>query len=82
MAIRVTDPATAQPYRLGVTLLAALQNRGDFEWKRDGAALTRLVGTPRLLEDLRLGKTVEQIVDADRADHEAWRRARASVLLY
>jgi hypothetical protein len=35
-----------------------------------------------LLDDLRRGKTVQQILDADRADHEAWRRARAWVLLY
>ncbi len=82
MAIRVTDPATAQSYRFGVTLLAALSSRAGFEWKRDGAALTWLLGTPRLLDDLRRGKTVEQILDADRADHAAWRRVRKSALLY
>ena len=82
MRVRVTDPAAAESYRLGVTLLATLSKRPEFEWKRDGAALTWLVGTPRLLDDLRLGKTVQQILDADHADHEAWRRARASVLLY
>ena len=82
MVIRVTDPATAQPYSLGVTLLAALSSRADFEWRRDGAALTWLVGTPRLLDDLRRGKTVEQILDVDRADHAAWRRLRKPALLY
>jgi uncharacterized protein YbbC (DUF1343 family) len=82
MVVRVTDPATAQPYRLGVTLLAALQSRAGFEWKRDGAVLTWLVGTSRLLDDLRRGKTVEQILDADRADHAAWRRVRKPALLY
>ena len=82
MMVRVTDPATAQPYRLGVTLLAALSSRTGFEWKRDGAALTWLLGTSRLLDDLRRGKTVEQILDADRADHEAWRRVRKPALLY
>jgi len=82
MVIRVTDSATAQPYRLGVTLLLALQSRAGFEWRKDGAALTWLVGTPRLLDDLRRGKTVEQILDADRADHEAWRQLRKPALLY
>jgi uncharacterized protein YbbC (DUF1343 family) len=82
MVVRVTDPATAQPYRLGVTLLSVLQSRAGFEWKRDGAALTWLVGTSRLLDDLRRGKTVEQILDADRADHAAWRRVRKPALLY
>jgi uncharacterized protein YbbC (DUF1343 family) len=82
MRVEVTDPATAEPYRFGVELLVAIQNRGEFEWTRDGAALTRLVGTPRLLDQLRGGMTVEQIVAADRAVHEAWRRERASMLLY
>jgi hypothetical protein len=82
MRIRVTDSVTAEPYRFGVALLAALQSQDGFEWRKEGAALTWLVGTPRLLDDLRRGKTVQQILDADRADHEAWRRARASVLLY
>ena len=82
MRIRVTDPAAAQTYRLGVELLAALQNRDGFKWGRDGESLTRLVGTPRLLDDLRQGRTVEQIIEADRAAHESWRRARASALLY
>jgi uncharacterized protein YbbC (DUF1343 family) len=82
MAVRITDPATAQPYRLGVTLLAALQSRAGFKWRKDGAALTWLVGTPRVLDDFRRGKTVEQILDADRADHAAWRRVRKPALLY
>jgi uncharacterized protein YbbC (DUF1343 family)/beta-glucosidase-like glycosyl hydrolase/CubicO group peptidase (beta-lactamase class C family) len=82
MSVRVTDPASAQPYRLGVALLAALQSRPGFEWRRDGEALTWLLGTPRLLDDLRDGRTVEQIIESDRAEHDAWRRARESALLY
>ncbi len=82
MRIRVTDPASAQSYRLGIELLVALQGLEEFEWGQDGASLTRLVGTPRLLEDLRHGMTAEQIVEADAAAHEAWRRERASSLLY
>jgi uncharacterized protein YbbC (DUF1343 family) len=82
MHVRVIDPAAAQPYRLGVELLIALQGREEFKWGQDGASLTRLVGTPRLLDDLRQGMTAEQIVEADAAAHEAWRRDRASSLLY
>jgi beta-glucosidase-like glycosyl hydrolase/uncharacterized protein YbbC (DUF1343 family) len=82
MRVRVTDPASAEPYRLGIELLTALQGEADFEWRRDGEALTWLVGTQRLLDDLRRGKTVEEIIEADRVDHEAWRRARESALLY
>jgi uncharacterized protein YbbC (DUF1343 family) len=82
MEIRVTDRAAAEGYRLGVTLLAALQNHPEFEWKPNGEALAKRVGTPRLLDDLRQGKTVDEIIEADQPDHEAWRRDRASVLLY
>ena len=82
MKVRVTDAASAEPYRLGIELLTALKDEAEFEWRRDGEALTWLVGTQRLLDDLRRGKTVEEIIEADRADHEAWRRARESALLY
>jgi beta-N-acetylhexosaminidase len=82
MRVRVTDPAAAEPYRLGVALLVALMSRDDFEWEDEGAALTRLVGTRKLLDDLRRRRSADQIIEADRADHEAWRRDRASALLY
>jgi uncharacterized protein YbbC (DUF1343 family) len=82
MRIRVTEPTAAEPYRLGVELLVALQGDVDFEWRRDGAALTWLVGTSRLLDDLRQGRSVKEIIEADSEDHERWRRERASALLY
>jgi uncharacterized protein YbbC (DUF1343 family) len=82
MRVRVTDPGSAEPYRLGVELLGALMSRDDFEFKRDGEALAWLLGTPGLLDDLRRRRTVDQIIEADRADHEAWRRERSSALLY
>ena len=82
MRVRVTDPAKAESYRLGVELLAALQGLEGFEWGRDGEALTWLVGTPRLLDDLRGGMTADQIIEADRAAHDEWRRDRAPILLY
>jgi uncharacterized protein YbbC (DUF1343 family) len=82
MHVRVIDAAAAQSYRLGVELLVVLQGLEEFRWDRDGASLTRLVGTPRLIEDLRRGMTAEQIVAADSAAHDEWRRDRASSLLY
>jgi uncharacterized protein YbbC (DUF1343 family)/beta-glucosidase-like glycosyl hydrolase/CubicO group peptidase (beta-lactamase class C family) len=82
MEVRVTDVDAAEPYRLGVELLAALMSRDDFEWEDDGAALIRLLGTRTVLDDLRRRRSVEQIIDADRADHESWRRERESALLY
>lgn len=82
LIVRVTDPAKAQPYRLGVTLLSALSSRCEFEWTRDGAALTWLAGTPRLFDDFKAGKTVDQILEADRADHATWRAKRSEALLY
>ncbi|HKV06974.1 MAG TPA: DUF1343 domain-containing protein [Thermoanaerobaculia bacterium] len=80
--VRVTDPAAAEPYRLGIALLAALSRQSSFEWRDGGDALTGLLGTPRLLQDLRAGKTVEEILAADAADHAAWRRDRRPALLY
>jgi beta-glucosidase-like glycosyl hydrolase/uncharacterized protein YbbC (DUF1343 family) len=82
MRVRVTDPKAAEPYRLGIELVAALRSEPEFEWRRDGEALTWLVGTRRLLDNLHSGKTVEEIIEADTADHEAWRRERESALLY
>jgi len=82
MRIWVTDPGSAESYRLGVELLVALRGLEEFEWRQDGAALTRLVGTPQLLNQLRRGLTAGQIVESDAAAHDAWRRDRASSLLY
>lgn len=80
--VRVTDPEKVEPYRLGVTLLAAFSQLPGFAWRDYGEAFTRLLGTPRLLQDLRARKTVEEILAADAADHAAWRRERLPVLLY
>jgi uncharacterized protein YbbC (DUF1343 family)/CubicO group peptidase (beta-lactamase class C family) len=80
--VRVTDPTMAEPYRLGVTLLAILSQQPGFEWRDGGDALTHLLGTPRLREDLQAGKTVEEILADDEADHAAWRRDRQPALLY
>jgi CubicO group peptidase (beta-lactamase class C family)/uncharacterized protein YbbC (DUF1343 family) len=80
--VTVTDAGAADPYRLGVELLAALVNQPGFAWLRDGEALTWLVGTPRLGERLAAGLSPDAIVAADAADHAAWRAARRPALLY
>ncbi len=82
LRVRVTDPARAEPYRLGLELLAAVSRQPGFEWRDDGAALTRLLGTARVFDQLRRGDPVDAILAADRADHEAWRAARRPALLY
>ncbi len=79
--VHITDPALAQPYRLGVELLAALATQPGFEWRRDGAALTWLIGSAKLHEQLP-ANSVEKILDSDRADQRRWREARARHLLY
>ncbi|HEX4952405.1 MAG TPA: glycoside hydrolase family 3 N-terminal domain-containing protein [Thermoanaerobaculia bacterium] len=81
-SVQVEAPAAAQPYRLGLALLAALSRQEGFEWREDGAALTRLLGTPKVLAALRAGTPVEEILAADEADHLAWREARRPALLY
>jgi uncharacterized protein YbbC (DUF1343 family) len=81
-AVRVTDPESASPYRLGVTLLYALSRQPGFSWQQDGEGLTRLLGTPRVIEQLRAGASVAEILGADAADHAAWREVRRPYMLY
>ena len=80
--VRVTDPGKAEPYRLGLSLVAALSRLPEFEWRRDGEALGWLLGTPRVFQSLSQGRSIEEILATDRADHEAWRLARGPALLY
>ncbi len=80
--IVVTDPASAQPYRLGIELVRVLARLPGFEWRRDGEALTWLLGTPGVFRDLKDGKSSGEIRTADAADHVAWRRERRAAFLY
>ena len=82
LAVRVTDAAVAEPYRLGLELLAAVSRQAGFEWRRGGEALTWLVGTPRVYDDLAAGKSVADLLAADRQAHAEWRETRRSALLY
>lgn len=78
----VTDRSTAEPYRLGVILVTELMKQPEFEWRREGAALTWLMGTPHLYEDFQASMSVDEIVAFDEDDHEAWRQERQPFLLY
>jgi beta-glucosidase-like glycosyl hydrolase/uncharacterized protein YbbC (DUF1343 family) len=80
--VEVVEDSDVQPYRLGVSILRAIAGHPDFEWRREGEALTWLLGTDRVHRDLAAGASVEEIVAVDRVDHEAWREARRQFLLY
>ncbi len=80
--VHVTDAKIASPWRLGVELLVALSRQPGFAWNKDGEGLEWLIGTPVLLERLRAGKSVDDILAADNQDLEAWRRERQAALLY
>jgi hypothetical protein len=80
--VEITDTAAVEPFRLGVALTRQLMGQPGFEWRRGGEALTWLLGTDRVLADLLAGKTVDEIVAVDAADHERWRQQRLPYLLY
>lgn len=80
--VEVADAHHANPYRLGVELLVRLSKLEGFAWRRDGEALTWLLGTPRLGEALRRGLSVDEILALDAESHRAWRLARRESLLY
>jgi uncharacterized protein YbbC (DUF1343 family) len=82
LALRVTDPALARPYALGVTLLHALRRLPGFAWRDDGRALDALVATRRLREALAAGRTPAEILAADATHHVSWRERRRPSLLY
>lgn len=81
-AIRVTDAHDVSAYRLGIALLHRLQREPEFAWRDGGDALTWLLGTPRVYEQLAADADVEAILAADAADHQAWRDTRRPYLLY
>jgi uncharacterized protein YbbC (DUF1343 family)/beta-glucosidase-like glycosyl hydrolase/CubicO group peptidase (beta-lactamase class C family) len=82
LRIEVTDAALADPYRLGVALLAGLARQPGFDWQRRGAALGWLISSPALFDSLAAGRSVDEIVAADAAASEAWRVERRPFLLY
>jgi uncharacterized protein YbbC (DUF1343 family) len=80
--IEVTDPRLADPYRLGIALLAQLSRQPGFAWSRGGEALAWLMGTAQPGDALRAGGTIESILAADEPALAAWREERRAALLY
>jgi uncharacterized protein YbbC (DUF1343 family) len=80
--VRVTDRPAAQPFPLGLRLLAALRRHREFEWVRGGAWLDTLCGTRAVRAALERGERVEAILAAEAPGIESWRRERAASLLY
>ena len=80
--VRVTDPAAARPWALGLRLLIALRRHPEFEWVREGAWLDTLSGTKAVRAALERGDGVETILAAEEPAIERWRRERAASLLY
>jgi uncharacterized protein YbbC (DUF1343 family) len=80
--VHVADPKATRPYALGVALLRALRAQAGFEWRDKGAALDRLVGTPKLRAALERGDSADAILQADAAAMEAFRERRKAALLY
>jgi len=80
--IEVTDSDAIDGYALGIEIVSRLSRHSDFEWRREGQALTWLVGTPKLLEAFERGSSVREIVEGDHGDHRAWRAKRQPFLLY
>ena len=80
--VQVSDSAHAEPYRLGITLLELLSQQPGFAWRRDGEALTWLLGNDRIIQDFKAGRSTSEILAADATDLSTWRRQRREVLLY
>jgi uncharacterized protein YbbC (DUF1343 family) len=82
LQIGVTDPRSADPYRLGVGLLVALRRDPAFRWRDGGAALDGLVGTRRLRDAVDRGESVDAIVARDVDAVARFLKERAPALLY
>jgi uncharacterized protein YbbC (DUF1343 family) len=82
LRVRVTDPALARPWALGLGLLIALRRHPEFQWVREGAWLDTLTGTKAVRAAIERGDAAGAILDAEAPAIERWRRERASSLLY
>jgi uncharacterized protein YbbC (DUF1343 family) len=82
LRVRVTDPAAARPWALGLRLLIALRRHPEFEWVREGAGLDTLCGTKAVRASLERGDGVETILAAEEPAIERWRLERKASLLY
>jgi uncharacterized protein YbbC (DUF1343 family) len=79
--VSVRDADASRPYELGIQLLRFLHAQHGFAWAAP-TALDDLVGTSRLRRALDSGESVAQILAADAAAIEKFRRDRVRFLLY
>lgn len=83
LRVRVTDAKQAEPYALGLSLLAALKRlHPQFRWPAGGAAFDTLLGTRAVREALERGEGARAILGRDALAIEAFRRERSDALLY
>jgi hypothetical protein len=73
--LSVRDAAASRPYELGIQLLRFLRAQHGFTWAGP-TALDDLVGTSRLRRALDAGESVAQILAADAAAIEKFRKDR------
>ncbi len=80
--VRVTDAATASPFRLGLRLLVALRRQPGFAWLREGAWLDTLTGSKAVRVAIERGSSVDAILAAQAPGIARWRTERKASLLY
>ena len=80
--IEVTRTENVEAYRLGLELVVRLARQEGFSWRRDGRALTRLLGTTTVYDALASRRSVAEVLAADTADHARWLSERRTALLY
>jgi uncharacterized protein YbbC (DUF1343 family) len=80
--VRVTDAATASPFRLGLRLVVALRRQPGFAWVHEGAWLDTLTGTKAVRAAIERGDSVDAILVAQAPTIRRWRDERKASLLY
>lgn len=78
--ISITDRSEFQPLRTGFEIAVALRKLHAENWDIDG--YDRLLGDAQVLEAVRVGETVDQIMQRYRAELEDFRQRREQFLLY
>jgi uncharacterized protein YbbC (DUF1343 family) len=82
LRVHVSAPRSADPYRLGVSLLVALRRDPAFRWRDAGGAVDALVGTRRLREAVDRGESADAIVAREVEATARFAKERAPALLY
>jgi uncharacterized protein YbbC (DUF1343 family) len=82
LRVRVEDAAKARPYRLGLSLLAALRARPAFRWRDEGRAVDTLLGGPGVRAAFDKGTSVAAIEAGEAGALAAYLEERRRALLY